>query len=75
VGEAPPLVGVAVKVTGVAAQIVPEGEAAMATEGVMLEVTFIVIGEAGDTGVVEAQLALLVISTVITSLLLSVLLL
>jgi hypothetical protein len=69
------LVGVAVKVTLVPVQTAPDGEAAIVTDGVIVEDTFIVIGEAGDTGVVEAQVALLAISTVITSLLLSVLLL
>ena len=65
---------VAVKVTGVPEQMVPEGEAAMATEGVTVELTDMVTGEAGLTGEAEAQDALLTISTVIASLLARVLL-
>jgi len=71
VGELPPLVGVAVKVTLVPAQIIPEGLAAMLTEGVKLVVTLIVI--AFDVAVAgEAQVALEVMITVTTSLLFSV---
>ena len=42
-GDAPPLVGVAVKVTDVPAQIAPDGDAAIATEGVTFAFTVIVI--------------------------------
>lgn len=60
------MVAVAVNVTGVPAQMVLPGVAAMAMEGTTVGVTVIVIPEL-TTGVVLAQVALLVIVTVITS--------
>jgi hypothetical protein len=65
----PPLVGVAVKVTEVPAQIAPEGTAAMLTLAVNTGLTVIVmpLEVAGDPA--KQGVALEVISTVITSLL------
>ena len=67
-GIDPPLVGVAVNVTDVPEQIVVPGAAAIVTDGTKTGLTVIVIAllvEAFGT----AQEALLVITTVITSLL------
>jgi hypothetical protein len=59
----PPLVGVAVKVTDVPAQIVVPGLAAMLTDGVS-EVVVVIVKVFDVTGVVLAQAAFEVISTV-----------
>jgi hypothetical protein len=59
----PPLVGVAVKVTDVPAQIVVPGLAAMLTDGVS-EVVVVIVKVFDVTGVVLAQAAFDIISTV-----------
>jgi hypothetical protein len=68
VGEAPPLVGVAVKVTLVPAQIAPDGTAAALTLAVTFGLTVIVIPD-DVAGEPETHAAFEVISTVTTSLL------
>ena len=67
----PPLVGVAVKVTEVPAQMVPDGTAAILTLAVNIGFTVIVI-PLEVAGLPVAHVALEVISTVITSLLANV---
>ena len=67
----PPLVGVAVNVTLVPAQIVPDGEEVILTEAVTRGFTVIVMG-ADVAGEPVAQLKLEVMDTVITSPLLRV---
>ena len=63
---APPFVGVAVKVTGVPAQMVPDGDAAIVTPAGATGLTTIVIA-LDVTGFGVAQPKLDVICTVITS--------
>jgi hypothetical protein len=67
VGDVPPFAGVALNVTDVPAHIAPEGDAAMVTPGVTLELTVIVIGVLVAVGVV-VQVALLVMITLTWSL-------
>ena len=64
----PPFVGVAVKVTFVPAQIVDDGTAAMLTPAVTFAFTVIVIAD-DVAGLPFTQVALLVITQVIASLL------
>jgi hypothetical protein len=67
VGDIPPLVGFAVKVTGIPEQIVPVGDTDKFTDGVILGLTVIVNGLLEAVAVVT-QLALLVIVTTTWSL-------
>ena len=60
VGAEPPWVGVAVKVTLVLTQTAPEGDAEMATMGVIVEVTVIVTLSLAVVGLAQVALDVMV---------------